>query len=287
MRTYLQYVLMFISFLNTVLFAMLLYFFFAPIGGQAYQGQENNPLLAIYYFAIIIVFTIIMLILLRKNRVHFIKGFYFVVIGLVLFLIFSVLLSYFIPGILGYYLPTIIGILIGVIVPLYLYKKPNWLLNNIVGIIVGGGSAAVLGTNIGIVPVVLFLIILIFYDLYAVKFSKHMVTLAEGTVKAGLPALFIFPEDNTTFVKEIEKDGERAAMFMGFGDAAVPSILIVSVMYNFNLIATILVLSGTIIGLFILFIFLRYGKPLPGLPFLNTGALLGLLAYFLIMFLKI
>jgi len=279
MRTLNQYILMLSSFINTVLLAMVLYFFFAPMGGQAYPGQENNPLLAIYYFLIIIIFTLVMLFLLRRRKEHFLKGFYFVAIGLILFLIFSVVLSYIIPGILAYYLPTIFALIIGIFVPIYMYKKQNWMVTNIVGIIVAGGSAAVLGTNIGIIPVVLFLVILIFYDLYAVKFSKHMITLAEGTVKSGLPALFIFPDSDAINVNEIKKDGERSTMFMGFGDAAIPSILIVSVMYNYNLTATFFTLAGTFIGLFILFIFLRYGKPLPGLPFLNTGALLGLLIY--------
>ncbi len=282
MRTIPQYLLMFFSFIDTVLLAMVLYFFFAPIGGQAYGSQENNPLIAIYYFIIIIIFTLIMLVLLKHKKEHFLKGFYFFAIGLILFLIFSVIFSYIIPGVLGYYLPSILGLAIGIFLPYYLYKKQNWLAMNVVGIIVAGGSAAVLGTNIGIIPVVIFLIILIFYDLYAVKFSKHMITLAEGTVKSGLPALFIFPDSDTVNVKEIGKDGERMAMFMGYGDAAVPSILIVSVMYNYNILGTVLTLLGTLTGLIVLFIFLRQGKPLPGLPFLNTGALLGFLIFLFI-----
>ncbi|MGC8686086.1 MAG: presenilin family intramembrane aspartyl protease PSH [Thermoplasmata archaeon] len=282
MRTITQYILMFLSFLNTVLLSMVLYFFFAPMGGQAYGSQTNNPLIAVYYFVIIIIFTIIMLFLMRHRKEHFLKGFYFIAIGLILFLIFSVLFSYVIPGILGYYLPSILGLVIGFLLPLYLYKRPNWITTNIVGIIVAGGSAAVLGTNIGILPVVVFLIILIFYDLYAVKFSKHMVTLAEGTVKSGLPALFVFPDSDTVDVKEIKMDGERTAMFMGYGDAAIPSILIVSVMYNYNMSATLFTFFGALIAILVLFIFLRQGKPLPGLPFLNTGALLGLFMYLLV-----
>jgi len=282
MKTYFQYVLMLLSFINTVLLSMLLYFLFAPMGGQAYPGQENNPLLAIYYFLIIIVFTVVMLLLLRHRKERFLKGFYFVAIGFILFLIFSVIFSYIIPGTFAYYVPLILALLIGITVPYYMYKKQNWMVINLVGIIVSGGSAAVLGTNIGIVPLVIFLIILIFYDLYAVKFSKHMITLAEGTVKSGVPALFIFPESDKVNINELKRDGERDAMFMGFGDAAIPSMLIVAVMYNYDLTATLLTVLGTFAGLIILIAFLRYGKSLPGLPFLNSGALLGLLLYLIL-----
>ncbi|MEM4100457.1 MAG: presenilin family intramembrane aspartyl protease, partial [Thermoplasmata archaeon] len=125
--------------------------------------------------------------------------------------------------------------------------------------------------------------ILIFYDIFAVLISKHMVTLAEGTIKTGLPALFIFPEEEKIYVKEIYENGKKNAFFMGFGDAAIPSMLVVSSLINYSFISTIFTFLGLVISLFILFHFLGKNRPLPGLPFLNTGALVGFFISLLIL----
>jgi len=264
--------MLFLTYLNVILLSFILAILFYPVSYGSLGNQTNNPGMAIYYFLIIIAFTLLMLFLMRKRLEILLKLIYFSVVGLIIFLIASIILSYILYDA---NIILLISILIGIIVPIYLWKWPGWISIDLVGLVVSAGAAAIIGTSLGIIPIILLLIILIFYDLFAVKISRHMISLAEGTVKSGIPAIFIFPEEDKGVIKEIYEDGRKSAIFMGFGDAAIPSTLLVSTLVNYNIISTTLTFLGIIAGLLILFYFMGKGKPLPGLPFLNTGALIG------------
>ncbi len=273
-------ILLFFTYLNVVLLSIILSIILYPISYGSLGSEANNPGMALYYFTIIIIFTLLMLFLLRKKMEIVLKAIYFFVVALVLFFIAGVLFS-FLP--INANIILIISLLIAVVIPIYVWKRPSWIAIDILGLITSAGAAALIGTSLGIIPIILLMIILIFYDAFAVKVSKHMVTLAEGTIKAGLPALFIFPDEEKGYVKEIFEDGKKTALFMGFGDAAIPSILVVSALVNYNIITTFITFSGLILSLLLLFYFTGKGKPLPGLPFLNTGALLGFFISLLIL----
>jgi presenilin-like A22 family membrane protease len=116
-----------------------------------------------------------------------------------------------------------------------------------------------------------------------------MIDLAEGVMDLRLPILFIIPKKlKYSFIKDSfkkEEGEEREAFFMGLGDAVMPTILVVSanvflakyspLQYFGISYPSIGAMIGTIIGYSALMVFVMKGKPQAGLPFLNTGVILG------------
>jgi presenilin-like A22 family membrane protease len=108
--------------------------------------------------------------------------------------------------------------------------------------------------------------------------------MAEGVMDLKLPILFIIPKHRDySFIKESFKEGEtREAFFMGLGDAVMPSLLVVSAnvfIENGGISYPVLgAMLGTLAGHVILSILVMRGKPQAGLPFLNSGAILGFFA---------
>jgi presenilin-like A22 family membrane protease len=90
--------------------------------------------------------------------------------------------------------------------------------------------------------------------------------------------LFIFPDSlKYSFIKDGFKiGGDNGVRIMGFGDAAIPAILVASVCSFVGIGAPLYgVIIGTFLGGIVLACVMMLGKPLPGLPFLNIGAVLG------------
>jgi presenilin-like A22 family membrane protease len=132
-------------------------------------------------------------------------------------------------------------------------------------------------------PAIILLVILAVYDAISVYKTKHMVSLAEGVMDLKLPILFVIPKRLDYSFREENfnnDDKERDAFFMGLGDAVMPTILVVSanVFIEHSGIISYPALGGvigTVIGFFALSVFIMKGKPQAGLPFLNSGVILG------------
>jgi presenilin-like A22 family membrane protease len=114
-----------------------------------------------------------------------------------------------------------------------------------------------------------------------------MVSLAEGVIKIKAPMLFIVPKSRDySFRRDqvtvsVGKGQKRGAFFLGLGDAIIPTILVISAnwslplqsFYGINLPA-----FGAMLGTYFGFLFLMStsrDKPQAGLPFLNSGVILG------------
>ena len=173
---------------------------------------------------------------------------------------------------------------------LILYKYPEWYVLDAIGLIVGGGAAAIFGISLGILPVLLLMVILAAYDAIAVYKTKHMVSLAESIVDMRVPILFVLPRKRQFSLLKSSEMGE--AFFMGLGDAIIPSLLVVSAnrmstsaYYYLGLInaPALGALLGTLAGYAVLSRIAGRGKPHAGLPFLNSGAIIGfVIGFFLV-----
>jgi len=129
-----------------------------------------------------------------------------------------------------------------------------------------------------------------------------MVSLAEGVIKMKAPLLFVVPKSrNYSFRKDQSllthetggsqpqaatplAKGKRGAYFLGLGDAIIPTILVISAntslssggLFGVN-IPAIGAMLGTYLGFLDLMTTSR-DRPQAGLPFLNSGVILGFLA---------
>ncbi|WNY23682.1 hypothetical protein MmiHf6_09950 [Methanimicrococcus hongohii] len=90
--------------------------------------------------------------------------------------------------------------------------------------------------------------------------------------------------DGNAAAAEIQKKKKKSdALFMGLGDAVIPTLLVVSANHfieHDGLISmpSLFTAIGTFVGFAALMYVVSKGKPQAGLPFLNTGAILGFAA---------
>lgn len=249
---------------------------------QAFEDptQVSN---SIYYIVMILVFTLFVLLALKKNMKWAISLFiYLAIISTLYYVIFA--LFTLIPSLSGFEAITSVVLSIGVTV--LLYKYPEWYIVDIVGVCIAAGVSALIGISLSVVPVIVLLLLLAIYDAISVYKTKHMVTMAEGIMDLKLPILFVIPKHlNYSFLKEDFKQGEKhEAFFMGLGDAVMPTLLVVSanVFMKGNFYPILGAILGTLIGHAVLSILVMRGKPQAGLPFLNSGVILGFFAGVLI-----
>jgi len=248
--------------LLTQIIALLLAAPFDLAGVTAFQNPDD-PLNPIIFFIFIIAFTAFILVVLRFGGKRLV---YFVMLAAVTITIYYVM-AVIIPYVV---IPEVCTLALALI----LFKYPEWYVLDATGLIIGGGAAAIFGISLGILPVLLLLIILAVYDAIAVYKTKHMVSLAESVIDLRMPVLFVLPR-NWSF-SLIKGDEMEDGFFMGLGDAIIPSVLVVSSFVTYELATpTWGALVGTLAGYAVLSTIAGRGKPHAGLPFLNSGAILG------------
>lgn len=245
---------------------------------QAFEDptQVSN---SIYYIVLILGFTLFVLIALKKNMKWVISLSIYLAIVSTLYYIFFALFT-LLPPLSGF--EAIASVVLSAGITVLLYKYPEWYIVDIVGVCISAGVSALIGISLSIVPTILLLLLLAIYDAISVYKTKHMVTMAEGMMDMKLPILFVIPKNlSYSFLQENFKPGEkREAFFMGLGDAVMPTLLVVSanVFMKSNggiPLAVLGAMLGTLAGHAVLSILVMRGKPQAGLPFLNSGVILG------------
>ena len=270
---------------------------------RAFGEDTEDPLNPLIYLLFIIVFTAVMLIVLKYTKGNFLKYLILGVVTLTLFYVFYPVLFYFSYPLLvkiGYNLAVYAAVVMAVSLTAILYKYPEWYVVDTVAVIMGAGIAGIFGMSFAILPVFVLLIALAVYDFISVYKTKHMISLASGIMKLKVPVIMVVPrklnysfKDKEGVMQEISKKKRRDAMFIGLGDFIIPGILPVSASiylpaaFVLGLSAPLLVAAGSIIGavcgMLVLMRFVMKGNPQAGLPFLNSGAILGyLLTYILV-----
>lgn len=251
-------------------------------GMQAFEDptQVSN---SIYYIIMILAFTLFVLLAIKKNMKWVIS---FTIYLAIISTIYYVVLALFvlIPSLSGF--ASIASVVLSIVITVLLYKYPEWYVVDIVGVCIAAGVSALIGISLSVVPVIVLLVLLAIYDAISVYKTKHMVDMAEGIMDLKLPIMFVIPKHlKYSFLKEDFKKGEKhEAFFMGLGDAVMPTLLVVSanVFMTNNLYPVLGAILGTLIGHAVLSIQVMKGNPQAGLPFLNSGVILGFLAGVLI-----
>ena len=259
-----------------------------PMNAEGMQAFENPDSTAnsLYYIVVILVFTFLLLMALRRNMQWIIQLVVLLAVASTIYYVFMALMLLVTDS------GTVINVVsfsFAIVLTVLLYKFPEWYVINTIGLIIGAGASAIFGISLSIIPVIVLLSLLAIYDAISVYKTKHMIDLAEGVMDLRLPILFVIPKKlNYSFIKDNfkkEEGEEREAFFMGLGDAVMPTILVVSaniflseyspLQYMGISYPSIGAMIGTLIGYAALMVFVMKGKPQAGLPFLNTGVILG------------
>ncbi|MEM0448956.1 MAG: presenilin family intramembrane aspartyl protease PSH [Methanomassiliicoccales archaeon] len=296
MRYRITLIFMLALFVSVQLCAMFLSTFY-PSDMGAFENQDD-PLNPLIYVVMVLIMTALVLVMLKLGLQKVIKAIFLFAVAITsVFVLLPLIYQIYPNGDVA----VLVSLLIGIALALALLLRPEWYVINLVGFIVGVGAAVVLGISLGILPVLILLILLGVYDAISVYRTKHMIRLAEGMVPLRLPIMFVVPKDkdftldglSTKPLTEVSPE-ERGAMFMGVGDAVIPSILSVAVLLtlpstshsfqNANLIVALGTLLGSVVGFLILMGYVAKGKPQAGLPLLNGGAILGFLITYMLVF---
>jgi presenilin-like A22 family membrane protease len=259
-----------------------------PMIDNDFQFTEDpgNIWNSVYYIGLILLFTLFILYAMKKQIKWVIHGFILFAVASTLYYVFFAIFANFTDDVTNSWLTLVISLMLTVL----MYKFPEWYVIDTIGILIGAGVVAIFGISFAILPTIVLLILLAVYDAISVYQTKHMLTLAEGVMDMKVPILFVIPRHlDFSFRKyKYDAEGEREAFFMGLGDAIMPTILVVSANV-FYLQAAYIDLPfigvlnspalgaalGTIMGFSALMVLVAKGKPQAGLPFLNTGAILG------------
>jgi presenilin-like A22 family membrane protease len=252
--------------------------------------DPNDPVNPFIYILMVIVMTAIILILFKFGRERIVMAIFYVSMFITMMFVFVPI--FLLVDDTGTISLVASAALAGGLLFL-LTKRGEWYVINAIGLLIAVGITAILGMSLGILPVIILLIIMAVYDAISVYKTKHMVALADSVAPMRLPILFIVPNEPDFSMDKVAKRGhivrkegeEREAFFMGLGDTVIPGILVVSAsvflppdpsfLMTANYWAAVGALVGGLLGYMVLFRFVMKGRPHAGLPFLNTGAILG------------
>lgn len=244
-------------------------------GNRVFEDPEStaNPFI---YLALILGFTALLLLAMRMRQSWLIGGFILISIAASIYYVLVV----FLPPHLA--LPPAIAML------LLLLIYPEWYIIDGFGVLICAGIASIFGVSMTVLPALMLLVVLAVYDAVSVYKTHHMISLAEGAIAIKAPLLFVVPRSRGySFRRDqavISKEGGRGAYFLGLGDAIIPTILVISANWSIDAVRYIGInlpaigaMLGTYMGFFLLMATSRE-RPQAGLPFLNSGVILGMLA---------
>lgn len=246
---------------------------------------SDDPRLGVGYVLVLLIATVGIIVAFKRGFAWIVRGVMILVAAGISML---VLAAWIPPGPFVAGAPLVPG-LAAAALGLALAFHPRWYVLDVAGILMGIGAVAVFGLVLGIRPVLVLLVLLAVYDAIAVYGTKHMVSLADNALRDRLPVMLVIPLPGGRPSLELPEEGEeRQAIMIGLGDVVIPGMLVASAAVHGpgdpvtvgGIVMTapaIGAAAGVIAGLLALFTLFERGRPHPGLPALNAGAIVGYL----------
>jgi len=213
--------------------------------------------------------TGLIMVIIWFKKVNWWKGLFFVSV----FLTISLALGVFVPTVYAF-------ILAFALAGLKLYK-PNLFIHNIAQVLMYSGIAILLVPLLDITWIIVLLIAISLYDIYAVFKSKHMVKMALFQTKSQLFAGITIPLKKAKKIKG-KKIKLREAI-IGGGDVAFPllfagvvmeSLMKSAISMEMAFLKVLIIPIIVSLTLLVLLIKGEEGKFYPGMPFITTGCLI-------------
>lgn len=237
----------------------------------AFENPENitNSFMLFIYIMISTV-GILLVVKYWKPSIRVLEAF-------VVFFSSWITFDFLIPIGIGY---VSLGFILAIALTAWKALRPTILSQNVAAIFSGAGAAALLGASFGVVPSLLFLVMLCIYDFVSVFITKHMINLARELTK--IPMAFTIASPHK-FKKpkyfKVKGRMERRTVHifqLGVGDIVIPLMFSISLLRSFTIVSSILSIVGSTIALLLLIHHMsKHPKPLPALPFITVGTLAG------------
>lgn len=233
----------------------------------------------LFILSAILIGTVIIFILMRFKKVSWWRFWFFLSVLLCL----SIAFSAFIPSALAFALALALSIT--------KVFRPNIIIHNLTELFVYGGIAAIFVPMMNLFAVVVLLIVISFYDMFAVWKSKHMIKLAKFQASTKLFAGLFVPykpialrpkrPEKVKGVKRIKKIKVRNAI-LGGGDMAFPLLFAGVAIKYLGIVKTLIIPVIVAIALLILLTKGKKERFYPAMPFLTAGCFIGYLIAFVL-----
>lgn len=179
----------------------------------------------------------------------------------------------------------LVAFLLAILVAAVRFLIPRVWIQNAVIIISVAGISAWLGLSFSLLAILVILLILSIYDVIAVYKTKHMVSMFRDLMEKGVYFSTIVPERTEQLSHNLtEVQPEKGFLFLGTGDTAIPLMFAVSAL-PFKLISSLAIMIGALLGIFamhLLFISQKERRPMPALPPIALGSIIGFLVSLII-----
>ena len=283
-------------------------------------SKDSGDLFNSAYFLVAVILGAVFLIFMIKNYrgVFLFKALETLIVFFASFIVFLAFLYQFsgflasINPVLG--LAELWAFLGAVALAVLKYRMPN--LKNIVAVISSAGVGALFGFSLNLIPAILFIIGLSIYDVVAVFYTKHMLTMAREMSKRSMSFSVSVesiekrkatPDEKKKMqeeaeakhkqeIKELKASGrgavpkayakieppkeyieEKRHLELGTGDMAIPLMLSVSVLRFGGPALALAVVFGACVGLYFTLNYVFSKRTfLPALPPISAGALIAL-----------
>jgi presenilin-like A22 family membrane protease len=232
------------------------------------ENITNSFMLFIY----IIISTVVILLIVKFWRPSI-----RVLEAMVVFFSSWITFDFLIPIGIGY---VSLGFIMAIALTAWKALRPTILSQNVAAVFSGAGAGALLGASFGVVPSLLFLIMLCVYDFVSVFITKHMVHLARELTKTPM-AFTIASPHKFKKAKHFKIKGrtkmKKVHVFqLGVGDIVIPLMFSISLLRGFSIVSSILSIIGSTVALLLLIYHMsNHPRPLPALPFITVGTLAG------------
>lgn len=224
--------------------------------------------------------VVLMLVLMKFRAEFFLRSWFFIVVTLAL----GIAINAFIMEV-----PYAGVISIIIAIPLAILKlfKRNIVVHNLTELLIYPGIASIFVPLLNIWTIILLLILISIYDMYAVWHAGFMQKMAEYQIKKlkFFTGFFIpyLGNKQKEKIKKLKKNenpkGKKVKVnvaILGGGDVVFPIILSGVVLNTLGLIQAIMISVGATLALGFLFYISKKGKFYPAMPFISIGCFIAL-----------
>ncbi len=229
-----------------------------PYGIERPPLEETTSFIPIFLTIIFVTIIALLLIRFRARKLWLIWFF------LSVFITMSVSFSAF--------LQQYIALAIAFILTIIKVFKRNLIIHNFTELFIYGGLAAVFVPLLSLWSIIILLILISIYDVYAVWKSKHMVKLAKYQAKE----LHVFAGLYIVYAKKKEA-------ILGGGDIGFPLLFSGVILKDFGFLNAVVVSLFVTLALLGLLFYSEKKKYYPAMPFLTAGCLIGYLVMLLLL----
>jgi presenilin-like A22 family membrane protease len=259
-----------------------------PYGMMPPEPEQDSDFYTSFLPSIIVAFIIaisLLFFLMRYNAEFILKLWFFLVVTIAL----GITLNSFVPEFRNSALLVLV-----IALPLAFIKifKRNFLVHNFTELFIYPGIAAVFVPLLNVLTIVILLILISGYDIWAVWHSGIMQKMAKYQInKLKVFSGFFIPYVSKNVKAKMQKmkksDLQKKKIkinlaILGGGDIIFPIITAGVMLKTVGLIPALFVIGGAALGLGYLFLYAEKKKFYPAMPFISAGIFLGMILSYLV-----